>query len=257
MRVKAFLNISPIGQPGAGIAEPLQEACFLPQEMENILERYQDVICGLKVRISKEIVGELGLTPLKHAIALGEKFHLPVCVHTTNPPSSTEDIARLLRPGDIYSHTYQGKGHTIIDDQGKVFPALKQAQKDGVLFEVGQGRYNLDEKIVEKALADNFYPDIISTDATPRTMFIAQQMRSLPNMMSKFLHWGMSWSDVIKASIVKPAELLGKQRDLAILEPGTTADLVIFDFQEKGTQQVFVPYMTIAQGQMVYCQTNF
>lgn len=257
MRLKAFLNISPIGQPGAGLVEPLNAECFLPEEMEKVIAKHKVVIAGLKVRVSTNLVGDLGLKPLEDAVKLGEKFNLPVCVHTTNPPSSTEDIARMLRPRDIYSHTYQGKGHTIIGEDGKVLPALKEAQKRGVLFEVGQGRYNLDDKVVEAALADGFFPDIISTDATPRTIFITEHMRNMPNMMSKFLNLGMAWKDVFRASVTTPAKVIGLEKEVSTLAPGTAADLVAFDFVEKEGKKILVPRVTIAQGNMVYCQTDF
>lgn len=256
MRVLSFLNVSPIGQPGAGLTEPLQESCFLPDQMEKILEKYNGYIKGLKVRVSKEIVRELGLEPLKNAVKLGEKWKMPVVVHTTNPPSSTEAIAQILRPGDVYSHTYQGKGHTILDDKGKVLPGIKQAQKDGVLFEVGQGRYNLDPELTKKALEDGFYPDIISTDSTPRTAFINKDMKHMPYMMSKFMEWGMSWEAVYKASVLTPAKVLGTE-ELATLAPETTADLLIFDFVETDGKKIVVPRATIAGGNMVYCQADF
>lgn len=257
MRIKSYLNISPIGQPGRGIVEPLNDACFMPNEMERLIDKYRDVILGIKVRVSIELVKDLGLQPLKTAVKLGEKWHLPVAVHTTNPPTSTEEIARILRPGDIYSHTYQGKGNTILGNDGKVLPGIKQAQKDGVLFEVGHGRFNFDPTLARKALDDGFFPDIISTDSTPRTAFINKDLKSMPYLMSKFLNMGMKLKSVIKASITTPAKVLGMEHELSTLEPGTSADIMLFDLIEKDGTKTIVPRATFAQGNMVYRQTDF
>lgn len=79
------------------------------------MERYPGKIAGIKIRISRPIVGKLGLQPLFRAVEAGEALGLPVCVHTTDPPEEASSVAALLRPGDIYSHTYHGKGNTILN----------------------------------------------------------------------------------------------------------------------------------------------
>jgi dihydroorotase len=257
MRIKTFLNISPIGQPGTGIIEPLTDDCFSSYDMEKMINKYRDEIVGLKLRISKNIVGELGLHPLETAVKLGEKWKLPVAVHTTNPPRRTEEIVKRLRPGDIYLHTFQGIGNTIIGDDDKVLPGIKQAQREGIVFEVGQGRMNFDSEVASKALEDGFYPNIISTDSTPRTLFIYEDMKNMPHMMSKFLNMGMPLQDVLQASLTKPAEVLGMENEIATLEPGTCADVVLFDLVLKDGREKIVPRVTIAAGKIVYCQTDF
>ncbi|MBS5520491.1 MAG: amidohydrolase family protein [Acidaminococcus intestini] len=249
MRVKSFLNISPIGQPGKGIYEPLCKSCFAETEMEQILDRYRENIVGLKVRLSKEIVGELDLEPLKDAIAMGDRWNLPVAVHTTNPPASPETFVQYLRPGDIYLHTFQGKGYTILDNHGHVLPEVRKAQEEGVLFEVGQGRFNLDDEIVQKAIEDNFFPDIISTDATARTLFVFEPMKSLPNLASKFLGWGMKRRSVYDAVITTPAKVLKVNNELGLIQPGYEADVCLYEIKEN----TIVPRLTISRGQVVFC----
>ncbi|MCW4019602.1 MAG: amidohydrolase family protein, partial [Candidatus Bathyarchaeota archaeon] len=51
--------------------------------------------------------------------------------------------------------------------------------------------------------------------------------------MSKFLLLGMSLDEVIKASTIRPAEVLGKQDEIGTLKAGACADLVVFKL-EKG-----------------------
>ena len=150
----AFLNLSPVGQPGKGISEPLNEEVISQDEMAKIIEQFPGEISGIKVRISRNIVGQLGLSPLKRAIELGDHFGLPVCVHTTDPPANTGEIAGLLRPGDIYSHMYHGQGQSILREDGSVEPEIHRAQKRGVYLEVGNGKKNFDFRVAERAIAD-------------------------------------------------------------------------------------------------------
>lgn len=47
---------------------------------------YHDRIMALKIRVSKGVVKELGLDPLKKALKLAERYQTRVVVHTTNLP---------------------------------------------------------------------------------------------------------------------------------------------------------------------------
>jgi dihydroorotase len=46
--------------------------------------------------------------------------------------------------------------------------------------------------------------------------------------MSKFIHLGMPLRDVVRATTVRPAEILGFERDLGTLRPGSAADVALF-----------------------------
>ena len=153
LRLKSFLNLSPIGQPGKGINEPLGDDVLSIEKMQEMMEQYPGEIAGVKVRISRPIVGELGLQPLRRAVEAGEALGIPVCVHTTNPPEEASEAAAILRPGDIYSHTYHGKGNTILNAGGSVQEGILEAQKRGVLMEVGNGKVNFNFLVAEKAVA--------------------------------------------------------------------------------------------------------
>lgn len=225
--LRAFINLSPVGQPGRGIYEPLEDAVIHEEKIQESLQRYPDVIAGIKVRLSSSIVKELGLRPLKRAIEIGERLGLPVCVHTTDPPCSAAEIAALLRPGDIYSHVYHGKGNTILDVNGRVQDELKTAQKRGVIMEVGNGRMNFNFPVAESAMAEGFFPDIISSDATATTFHREQAMWDLPMVMSKFLQLGMPLHKVVKAVTETPAACLGLSHRIGRIREGYEANLTL------------------------------
>lgn len=81
VRTYTFLNISPMGQMGSGLNENLDPALTDEAGIQRLIESYPGEIRGLKVRISRSIVGSYGSAPLKRALELGARFRLPVCVH--------------------------------------------------------------------------------------------------------------------------------------------------------------------------------
>lgn len=262
--VKAFLNISPIGQPGKGINEPLTDDVIDIDKMKSLMTQHPGQIVGVKVRISRPIVGELGLQPLERAVEAGEALGLPVCVHTTNPPETADHAAAILRAGDIYSHTYHGKGYTIIGDDDKVLDGILAAQERGVLMEVGNGRVNFNFPVAEKAFASGLRPDIISSDSTPATFHKAIAMWDLPYVMSKFLYLGMPLADVIRAVTTTPARCLGVADRIGKVAVGYDADLTLCgiesgevpfedsDGNKRTGDRQFLVAATIIHGEVVY-----
>ena len=251
----SFLNLSPVGQPGKGIFEA---------DMERIIQEFPGEITGIKIRFGRNIVGDLGTAPLRRAVELGDYFGLPVCVHTTDPPIPMSEIAKLLRPGDIFSHVYHGQGNTILQSDGTVDPKMKQAQARGVLLEVGNGTKNFDFCVAEKALAQGVFPDLITSDSTPASFHNSQSMWDLPLVMSKFLALGMSLLQVIRSVTETPARALGLENRLGFIRENYQADLVLcrleqverqlfdsFGNQRTGTQFI-QPCLTILAGKVVY-----
>lgn len=268
MPVKAYLNISAIGQPGAGISEPFDEKAVLEEKIGELLKKYPRDILGLKVRLSENIVNGAGIKPLERALELGEKFSLPICVHTTNPPVMASEIVKRLRPKDVYSHMYHGKGRTILDESKKVQKEFFEARKRGVYLEVGNGVANFDFPVAEVAMQQGLYPDIISSDATYRTFLNIPAMRDLAYVMSKFLNLGMPFCDVIKAVTKTPASCLKLEEKREKIEIGMSADLTMSRVIDKkvrfsdsagnvreGERQI-IPEATILNGRCMYLSSN-
>ena len=262
--LKAYLNLSPVGQPGRGVNEPLDDAVIDVGRMEALMARYPGEIVGVKVRLSRGIVGGLGGRPLRRAVEVGEELGLPVCVHTTDLPISGGEAASMLRPGDVYSHIYHGKGIGILGANGHAEPAVLDARKRGVLMEVGNGRVNFNFPVARQALADGLYPDIISSDSTPATFHREGPMWDLAFVASKFLALGLPLSDVIRAITVTPAKALGVEDRFGSVDIGREANLTLCraddtptvfrdaDGNEMTGPRGLVPTMTIRCGEIVY-----
>src|SRR5262249_61194711 len=106
-----------------------------------VLAENPDVLLGIKVRESLDIVGSNGLEPLKRAIAAAERSGVEgarVMCHIGNAPGNLSDLLDLLRPGDVLTHAYSGAGNNTVVD-GKVLDAALGATRRGVLIAVAHG----------------------------------------------------------------------------------------------------------------------
>lgn len=269
IHLKAFLNVSPIRQPGGGVMEPLDPECIQWERLLEMLEQYPDILLGLKIRISRGIVKDLGLKPLEDTFRFAERHGLRVNVHITDPPEPLEEIIPMFRPGDIVCHMYQGSGHTILGEDKSVGRCFWEAKERGVIFDAANGRSNFDYDVAREALAQGFLPDIISTDATALNYNQPEQVKNLPFVMSKYLSLGMKLNQVVRAVTAFPAALMGMEGEIGTLSPGAWADVVICRLREetvrfrdtKGTihygNQLLEPVWVMSKGRIVYCRPDF
>jgi dihydroorotase len=169
-------------------------------------------------------------------------------------------VLKHLRPGDISTHTYLGAAPTL-DDSGKIRPYLFEAQKRGIIFDVGHGSGSFWYSKAEPLTAQGFWPDTISTDLHAESMM--RGMKDMTNVMSKFLNLGMSLQDAIAKSTWKPAQVI-KRTDLGHLSVGAPADVAVlrlhrgtFGFMDvrggrkTGTQKLEAE-LTIRDGRVVW-----
>ena len=173
---------------------------------------------------------------------------------------------KRLRPGDIYTHTYtllEGNvRETVVDEvSGKLKPFIRDAQKRGIIFDVGYGGASFNFTQAIPALKAGFYPNTISTDLHTGSMNTS--MKDQLGVMSKFLLMGMELKGVIKASTWAPAQVI-KHEELGNLSIGAIADIAVlglrqgnFGFYDKTGykiegKQKFECEMTIKSGKIVY-----
>ena len=263
VRIYSHLHVSPAGLATAGWPEPVDPRLYNLERVRSLFENYSGWLCGLKIRQSREVVGELGLAPLKAALDMAGELGCRVVVHTTNPPGAAEDLVSLLRPGDVFCHVYQGKGSTIIGAGGKVKSAVRKARDRGVVFDTADGRPHYAFSVIRAAIADGFAPDVISTDVV-RSSLYEHTVFGLPFIMSKYLNLGLSLPSVVEACTAAPARLVGMQGRLGTLAPGASADVAIFKLKASDIvlrdhfgdslvcEQILVPQMTIRGGKIVY-----
>jgi dihydroorotase len=229
-RVLAFLHVSAIGLTHLGIGEHSFLEYADPDLAAGVAREHRDVILGIKVREQVEVVGGHGLEPLRRGIRAAEAAGVPVIVHVNNPPTEYGEVLALLRPGDIVSHFFHGRGSGILDDRGRIKPTVHEARRRGVLFDVAHGRNHVNFPVVRRALEQAFYPDTISSDLTRPGR--AGVVKDLPTTLSKFLSLGMPLAEVVRAATATPARAIGRSGELGTLQVGAAGDAAVFKVEE-------------------------
>ncbi|MEQ8687060.1 MAG: amidohydrolase/deacetylase family metallohydrolase [Imperialibacter sp.] len=260
-RVLSFLNIVGEGMRGGVYEQNLND---MDARMAAAVARSnKEHIVGFKVA---HFNGP-EWTPVDNAVEAGKLAQMPVIVDFggNTPPLSIEDLfMKHLRPGDIFTHTF-GELDTrepIVDPATKKLkPFVWDAQKRGIVFDVGYGGISFSYSQAIPAIKAGFYPTTISTDIHAGSFNNA--MKDQLSVMSKFLQMGMDLELVINASTWKPAQVI-QRTELGHLTEGAIADVAIlnmrkgnfgfFDYRghkETGTQK-FECEMTIKGGRIVY-----
>ena len=232
-RIYALLNISSQGMlsPVIGELDELKWA-DTARALETI-EANRDLILGVKVRLTRDqVVSERsGFEPLRRARQAADAAHLPVMVHPQNAwCACLDDELALLKAGDILTHCYHGRSHGILDDRGIVRPAVRQARERGVIFDVGHGMGSFSWQVCEKALAQGFLPDTISSDL--HSSSYRGPVYDLVTTVSKFLHLGLELDQALAMVTEAPARVIGMGGRLGTLAAGASGDAVILNIEE-------------------------
>jgi dihydroorotase len=256
-RVLAFINIVGNGMRGAKYEDNLADMEAKPTA--EMALKYKGLIVGVK---TAHYSGP-EWTPVEQAVEAGTIANIPVMVDfgaNRKERPMAELVTKKLRPGDIYTHCYSG----LRDEQdasGHVNPAMFEARKRGVIFDVGHGGGSFAWRIAVPALQQGFPPDSISTDIHVGSM--NSGMKDIDNVMSKFLVMGQSLKDVVAESTWHPAREIHHE-ELGNLSPGAIADVAVLRVQRgdfgytdmfgarlKGDQKI-IAELTLKDGKVVY-----
>ena len=189
----------------------------------DLIERRRDLIRGVKlgalgdmpfhnIEIAKSVAARAKVPYYMH---IGEVNHFPA------KRSLTQRALALLTEGDIATHIYTNDRGRIIDEEGRLAPEVREAQKRGVIFDIGYGVGNFSYAIAERALDEGILPDIISSD---QNSLCSGVRADLPAAMSRFFVLGMDVADIIHKVTAAPARALALDR-VGTLAPGSKADL--------------------------------
>jgi dihydroorotase len=239
-RLYAFVHIANIGLAGFPVPELYNIDFAQTDAAARAVAENADMVLGIKVRMSENVIAKHGLEPLKRAIAAcvaadtGAKVMCHVGGVETRELMS--QILDLLRPGDILTHCFSGAPNiggafTNIVQDGKLLPAALAAKKRGVIFDVGHGGGSFDYTVAEPAIAQGAPPDTISSDIhvfsgnTPGMPYLTW-------VMSKFLGLGFSLEQVVAMATVNPAKVIARNPKLGTLQVGAPGDVAIMELVE-------------------------
>ena len=199
--------------------------------LREAVAKHRDVIVGVKARLSEGVAGENDDEVLRRAQEVAASFNLPVMIHMGQSRSPLPRLVDRLKPGDIVTHMFAPPPNAIIDDNGRILPAVLSARRRGVWFDVGNGQNgHVRWDVVERIMQAGFWPDTFSTDwnvNSPTTGVI-----DFPNCMSKFLEFGMSVSQVVACATVNPSRTFEVFRDRGTLNVGAPADIAVLELRQ-------------------------
>ncbi len=245
-RQYAFVHVALAGLAGFPVPELYNIDYAQAEAAARVLAENADMVLGVKVRMSENVIARHGLEPLKRAIKACELSGVPsrVMCHIGGVADRAlmSQILDLFRPGDVLTHCFSGApnvagdGTNIVQD-GKLLPAALAAKQRGVVFDIGHGGGSFDYTIAEAAIAQGCLPDTISSDVhvfsgnTPG-------MPYLPWVMSKMIGLGFSLAEVVAMTTSAPARVIGRLPKHGTLQVGAPADLSLLELVEGAVEFV-------------------
>jgi dihydroorotase len=228
-QVRAFVNISTIGVTSMWLAGECETLAYCDVDACVACAReHADLVVGVKVRASANVVGASGDEPLRRARAAADKLGLPLMVHIGEAPSGIETVLAALGPGDVLTHCFSGWRDNGLLEGGRLRPSVPAAQRRGVRFDVGHGMRSFDAEVARALLDQGFAPDAISSDIHA---YSVDAVGDLPAVMSKFLALGLSVDEVVARATSGPAGVLGL--DAGTLSVGAVADVTVLELLDE------------------------
>lgn len=239
-RLFAFVHIANMGLSAFPVAELYNIDFAQVDAAAKAVAENADIVIGVKVRMSENVIAKNGIEPLKRAIMACEKAgggaKIMAHIGGVETPALMSQILDLLRPGDVMTHAYSGAPNlagafTNIVQDGKLLPAALAAKQRGVIFDIGHGGGSFDYTVAEAAIAAGAGPDTISSDIhvfsgnTPGMPYLTW-------VMSKFLNMGFTLEQVIAMTTINPAKVINKMPKLGTLQVGAPADVTILEVVE-------------------------
>lgn len=223
----ALVNLSCIGLAAFTIGELPDRRYADPEGVVRVLTEHPEVAIGVKLRASEHIIGS-GATAwanLHDALSAARESGTWLMIHIADTPMPLPEILTHLEPGDCITHCFTRRGHGLLDEKGRVFQAVRDAQQRGVVFDVGHGFGSFSWDVAEAAIAQGFEPTTISTDL--HTLNVDGPVYDMPTTMSKFLALGVPLARVVEMSTSRPAAVLKRSGQLGTLREGTVADVTV------------------------------
>jgi len=236
-RLFAFVHIANIGLSSFPIAELFNISFAIPETAAKVVADNADIVIGVKVRMSQNVIARHGIEPLKRAIQACEMAGggARVMCHIGGVESVElmSQILETLRPGDILTHCFSGAPNdagqfTNIAQGGKLLPAAVAAKRRGVMFDVGHGGGSFDFTVAEIALAEGVPPDTISSDIHVFSGNSPGQPY-LPNVMAKFMALGLSLEQVVTMATATPGRIINRLPKHGTLQVGAPADATVLE----------------------------
>jgi dihydroorotase len=250
-RVRAFVNLSSLGllPPTCGAGGELEDTRYLSaDDLRACIREHRDVLAGVKLRVSEHAMGSTDPRWwLDAARKIADDTESKIMVHVSGSPIPLAEIVRFLGPGDIVTHVFNGHPNGVLDDRGRVPDTIMDAQRRGIVFDVGHASVHFDETVARAAMKSGFAPDTFGTDlhdpppgrVVPSVLGVARAMQAL----------GMPLLQTVAAMTATPARAAGWSHGVGTLESGVSADATVIDLE--GESVVVRPRAFVFGGRLV------
>ena len=224
-RILVFLNIAGNGMSGSPTEQDVTDMDAFMTSL--VVKKNPDIIVGVKIG---HYEGS-DWTPFDRALDAAAKSNTPLFVECHLPQLSLEDQLKKLRPGDIITHSFEkiDERMPVTDEQGNLRPFVKDAQKRGVLFDLGHGGAGFWFSVAIPAMKQGLLPNSFGSDLHRFSMNAG--MKDMMNIMSKYMALGMSVQEVIERGSWNAAKSIHKN-DLGNLSEGNVADIAVIRIRE-------------------------
>jgi dihydroorotase len=195
------------------------------------IEKHRPFVVGVKARLSRDVAGANDVEVLRRTQEVASSFGLPVMIHMGQTASPLSALMNLLKPGDIVTHMFAPPPNSIVDDNGRILPAVLASRRRGVWFDIGNGRTgHMRWDTIDAIMKAGFWPDTFSTDwnTASRTTGVID----LANCMSKLLGYGMTVSEAVARVTVNAARTFPVFSDRGTLNVGAPADVALLELRE-------------------------
>jgi dihydroorotase len=277
--IYAFLNIT---QHLSILPNPTEEQSILTT-VQTIANEHPQLVKGIKVSVDENWVNPMGLRHLEFSKRVARDAGIRLMMHIgdfigtgaskqskQNPlkPTPSKTIGRaisMLDCGDILTHAFTPRTGGTVDENGRLLPALKEAQLRGVTIDTAYGNGGFGFQRAEEVLTQGFIPDTIGSDVEIQASTGALRMenRGLIEYLAFFFVLGFSLNEIIQMTTINPARALGIEDQSGSLKIGRTADISILNLIEgkwklidaqnhsRSGNLALVPVMTIKSGQVI------
>jgi dihydroorotase len=121
------------------------------------------------------------------------------------------------------------------------------ARRRGIWFDVANGRTgHLRWDTFDSIIEAGFWPDTFSTDGSTGSRS-APGVIDFPNVMSKFLNFGMSLNQVVARATLNASRVFPFLRDRGTLNVGAPADIAVLELRE-GNFEFLDNYQNLRSG---------
>jgi dihydroorotase len=229
-RVLSFINI--VGEGMRGGEYEQNPADMDPKKADSVARANKQYVVGFKLAHYRAE----DWTGVERVVEAGKLANLPVMIDfggdANHPPLSLEELlTKHLRPGDIFTHVFTELPfrESVVDPATRELkPFVAEAQRRGIIFDVGFGGGSLDLRQAQPAIKAGFYPNTLGTDLHAESILGA--MKDELNVMSLFMALGMDLNAVVKAASWAPAQAIHRE-ELGNLSVGSPADIAVLNLR--------------------------